>query len=55
MPTTMSDKRNLAYAFFENLRVPMVLGRKLRQIADNNLTKIRRLRGCCGNYGSPGC
>ena len=55
MPNTMSNKRKLAYAFFENLRVPMLLRRKLRLIRDNNLAKIRRLRGCCGDYGNPGC
>ena len=55
MPSTMGDKRRLSFAFFENLRVPMVLRRKLRRVMDNNLTKIRRLRGCCGNYGQPGC
>lgn len=55
MPTTMCDKCQLSYAFWENLRVPMVLRRKLRKVMDNNLTKIRRLRGCCGDYGQPGC
>ena len=55
MPSTMGDKRQLTYAFLQNLRVPMVLKRKLRLVVDNTLTKIRRLRGCCGNYGQPGC
>ena len=33
----------------------MSMGRKLRLMMANNLTKIRRMRGCCGNYGQPGC
>ena len=55
MSATMCDKQQLSFAFFENLRVPMVLRRKLRRVMENNLTKIRRLRGCCGDYGQPGC
>ena len=55
MLSIMGNKRKLAYAFFENLRVPMLLGYKLRLIMANNLTKVRRLRGCCGDYGRPGC
>ncbi len=51
----MSEKRQLQRSFLANLRVPMLLKRKLRLIRDNNLTKFRRLRGCCGNYGQPGC
>ena len=51
----MSEKKQLKYAFVANLRVPMVLGQKLKRIMNNNLTKMRRLRGCCGDYGQPGC
>ena len=51
----MGDKRQLTYSFLENLRAPMSMGRKLRLMMANNLTKIRRMRGCCGNYGQPGC
>ena len=51
----MSEKRDLKYAFLSNLRVPMALGRKLKRVVDNNWTKMRRLRGCCGDYGQPGC
>ena len=51
----MCDKRHLTHAVFDNLRVPMPLRRKLRLIMCNNFTKIRRLSGCCGNYGQPGC
>ena len=51
----MSDKRKLTYAFFSNLRVPMILRRKLSMILDNNWRKVKRLRGCCGVYGQPGC
>jgi len=51
----MRDKRQLSFAFLENLRVPMALRRKLQKVMDNNITKIRRLRGCCGDYGQPGC
>ncbi len=55
MAKEMCDKRELSYAFFGNLRVPMSLRRKLRLVFGNNWTKVRRLRGCCGNYGQPGC
>ena len=55
MAFTMSNKQKLTFAYFSNLRLPMALKRKLRLVRDNNLTKIRRLRGCCGNYGQPGC
>ncbi len=55
MALTMCDKKRLNFAYLDNLRVPMLLKRKLRRIADNNWTKIRRLRGCCGDYGQPGC
>ena len=51
----MCDKRQLSFGFFANLRVPMLLKRKLRLVVSNNLFKIRRMRGCCGNYGDPGC
>ena len=39
----------------ENLRQPMPLARKLRLLLANNFTKIRTLKGCCGNHGQPGC
>ena len=55
MLTTMCDKRELSYSFLENLRRPMPLGEKLRLVLSNNLAKMRRMRGCCGNYGHPGC
>ena len=55
MADIMRDKRQLTFAFFSNLRVPMILKRKLRLVVGNNMTKIRRLRGCCGDYGQPGC
>ena len=55
MGRIMSDKSRLKLAYIDNLRVPMVLGEKIRTVVDNTLTKIRRVRGCCGNYGQPGC
>lgn len=55
MVRVMSDKGQLKFAFFANLRVPMALGRKLKRVVSNNWTKMRRLRGCCGNYSQPGC
>ena len=55
MKCIMSDKRRLKLAYIDNLRMPMVLGEKIRTVVDNTLKKIRRLRGCCGNYGQPGC
>lgn len=55
MLNTMCDKRELSYSFMENLRRPMPLREKLRLVLSNNLTKMRRMRTCCGNYGDPGC
>ncbi len=55
MLITMCDKRKLSYSFLENLRRPMLFGEKLRLVLSNNLAKMRRMRGCCGNYGHPGC
>ena len=55
MVSAMSDKRKLTYAFFSNLRVPMLLKRKLKLVMDNNWTKIRKVQTCCGDYGRPGC
>ena len=55
MACVMSNKSKLTYAFIANLRIPMAIGRKLRLIRDNNMTKLRRMRGCCGDYGQPGC
>ena len=51
----MSDKRQLKYAFLSNLRVPMVLKQKMQLVLNNTWTKIHKVRGCCGNYGQPGC
>ena len=51
----MCDKRQLSYAYFANMRGSMPLSRKLRLMLANNLRKIRRMKGCCGNYGQPGC
>ena len=28
---------------------------KVRLALRNNLTKLRTGKGCCGNYGEPGC
>jgi hypothetical protein len=28
---------------------------KLRMAISNNLTKVRKRQGCCGNPGQPGC
>ena len=55
MLSTMGNNPKLAYAFFENLRVPMRLVNKVRMVMGNNWIKMRRLKGCCGNYGQPGC
>jgi hypothetical protein len=55
MAKEMCDKRELSYAFLANLRVPMFLRHKLRLVLGNTWTKVRGLRGCCGNYGQPGC
>ena len=55
MAGVMCDKQRLSYGFFENLRGPMSVRRKLRLLAANSFRKIRQLRGCCGDYGQPGC
>ena len=55
MSHIMCDKQQLSYAFFDNLRVPMLLKRKLRLIMENTLIKVRAMKGCCGNYDEPGC
>ena len=55
MGRVMSDKGQLKFAFFANLRVPMVLEQKIKRVVNNNWIKMRRLRGCCGDYGQPGC
>jgi hypothetical protein len=28
---------------------------KVRMVATNNLTKLRKRQDCCGNHGQPGC
>jgi hypothetical protein len=28
---------------------------KLRMVVSNNLIKLRKRQGCCGNPGQPGC
>ncbi len=38
-----------------NLRQPMPFRRRLLLVLTNNLAKLRSRRGCCGNYGQPGC
>lgn len=55
MPSAMSDKRQQTRYLLENLRAPIPLGRKVALVIANNLAKIRHMRGCCGNYGQPGC
>ena len=55
MAVIMCDKPKLKYGFFANLRGPMSLGRKLRMVAGNTATKVRKMQGCCGNYDQPGC
>ena len=55
MGRVMSDKRRLEFAYIANLRVPMLLTRKVKRVVANNWAKLRRLRGCCGDYGQPGC
>ena len=42
-------------AFWDNLRQPMPLGRKVRLFARNTWRKIRGLQPCCGHPGEPGC
>ena len=55
MSNIMCDKPKLKYGFFANFRGSMSLGRKLRLVAGNTATKVRKMQGCCGNYNQPGC
>jgi hypothetical protein len=40
-------------ANFRNYDAPF--GTKLRMVMANNLIKMRKHSGCCGNHGQPGC
>ena len=43
-------------SYFRNLRAgDYSLVERVRKVAANNLRKIVRRQGCCGNYGDPGC
>ena len=55
MANVMCGKRNLERGYTANLKGPMGLLQKLRLIAGNTSTKIRKLQTCCGNYNQPGC
>ncbi len=41
--------------FWENLRRPMPLGRKVRLLVANMWRRAVRLQDCCGHAGQPGC
>lgn len=49
------EKGTSTSAFFLNLKVPMLLGRKIKLIIKNNFIKIRTGRTCCGHPREPGC
>ena len=43
-------------AFVRNLRRSRLSARAAAWLlVSNNVTKLRRLSGCCGNPGQPGC
>jgi hypothetical protein len=41
--------------YFQNMRQPMPLARKIKLVLRNNAIKVRTGSTCCGNYGEPGC
>ena len=43
------------YSIRANLGQPMPFWRKVRLVLANNFIKLKTRRGCCGNYGQPGC
>lgn len=51
----MCQKEDYPFTPLANLRQPIPLRRKLWLIASNNLLKLQRLQGCCGNHSQPGC
>ena len=51
----MFGDSNFSFTPIANLLRPMPMGRKLAMVIHNNLAKIKRLRGCCGNHTHPGC
>ena len=51
----MCETQDTQFTPLENLRRPMPLGRKVISVISNNLIKLRRRRGCCGNLAQPGC
>ena len=44
-----------AKEFLANLAAPIPWPTRARLVLKNNLTKIIRRQGCCGNLGEPGC
>ena len=55
MLTEMCEFNEHPYSPIANLRQPLPFWNKLRLVMTNNLLKLRRRQGCCGNYGQPGC
>ncbi len=51
----MCEAQETEFTPLGNLRGEMPLGRKLILVVSNNLIKLRRRHGCCGNLGQPGC
>jgi hypothetical protein len=51
----MNDHQHHPRSIRDNLRQPMPIWRKVRLICSNSLIKLWTRRGCCGNYGQPGC
>ena len=51
----MCEAEDTRFTPLRNLRGSMPLGRKFILVVSNNLIKLRRRQGCCGNLGQPGC
>jgi hypothetical protein len=49
------DRRGTTSESIQNLRQPMPMGRKIKLVLRNSLTKLNTRSSCCGNYGEPGC
>lgn len=50
-----NDRRPDPKAFFDNLKGPMTMQKKLLLFLRNNARKIVTARNCCGHPGEPGC
>lgn len=50
-----NDRKPEPKAFFENLKGPMTVHKKLFLFLKNNARKMVTAKSCCGHHGEPGC